>query len=568
MKKLLLFLSFSLLLINANAQSVVFAQLQGTPVDITGWNLTGNAAVGNTNVGSGNSEVILTTNSGTYQSGGVFFSQPINIVQCDKWTAEFELRMFDGSGADGIAFCVLDVPPTGFVNGGGVGIPSASNGLKVVFDTYNNAGGANPGLQIRWGAGYNGGEANTAQPTLDNTSGQLSFIRSNDYNAVRVEYDAGQVDVYVNNTLYISGFYVINFTSYIGFTSSTGSANDVQSVRNVTIRANMALADAGADVHTCPNDPVQIGAANDTAYQYQWSPGTGLDNPNISNPTLNLSTPGTYTYAVGVNINGATCIRYDSVTVVVDAIPTSTFTVDAAHCIGDPVTITYTGTASPNATYNWNFAGGGIVSGSGAGPYQVSWPYADTYSVSLFVNNSGCGSSSYSQNVVIEENPVAYFQYEQTDNYGLTFTSLAEGNATTQWMFGGMGTSNQPVAQFNYPSPGTYPITMIVTNSCGSDTLETNIYVLQIATGLNEAGALKGISLYPNPAETNLVIQLDGYDDTFNYCITDISGKTIACQNKLQGPTATIDVSGIAQGLYFIAIETKAGRAVAKLVKN
>ena len=46
--------------------------------------------------------------------------------------------MFDGTGADGVAFCFLDVPPNGFVNGGGLVIPDKANGLKVCFDTWNN----------------------------------------------------------------------------------------------------------------------------------------------------------------------------------------------------------------------------------------------------------------------------------------------------------------------------------------------------------------------------------------------------------------------------------------------
>ncbi|MDE3211615.1 MAG: hypothetical protein KGM98_00160, partial [Bacteroidota bacterium] len=119
----------------SDSQTYVFAQLTGSPMNTTGWNLQGGARVTNV-TGTGNSELLLCPL--TSPSGAVFFNQPINLSLCNKWKAEFDYRMYDGTGADGIAFCFLDVPPVGFVAGGGLGIPSTANGLKICFDTWNN----------------------------------------------------------------------------------------------------------------------------------------------------------------------------------------------------------------------------------------------------------------------------------------------------------------------------------------------------------------------------------------------------------------------------------------------
>ncbi|TAD81095.1 MAG: gliding motility-associated C-terminal domain-containing protein [Bacteroidetes bacterium] len=43
------------------------------------------------------------------------------------WIAEFDFRIADGTAADGIAFCYLDVPPTGFVWGGGSSTSTTTN---------------------------------------------------------------------------------------------------------------------------------------------------------------------------------------------------------------------------------------------------------------------------------------------------------------------------------------------------------------------------------------------------------------------------------------------------------
>lgn len=219
-----------------HGQAVIFAELQGQPnMNTSGWNLTGAAQIGDTpgDADAFNNELILTTPINT-TSGAAFFGQPIDMSVCDRWIASFEFRIFDGTAADGIAFCFLDVPPTGFVNGGGVGIPATANGLKVVFDTWDNGCGANPELQIYSGPGYD-----ECFPTLfkvQNIGGQLNFMRSNTYNTVQIVYDSGYIDVIVNNTLWAGGVLApAAFTGYVGFTASTGGSNDRHSIRNVQI---------------------------------------------------------------------------------------------------------------------------------------------------------------------------------------------------------------------------------------------------------------------------------------------------------------------------------------------
>jgi hypothetical protein len=160
--------AFSFLLLNtfsSQSQDYEFASLKGIPINTTGWNMQGNARVGNTPGSTGNGEIIL-TEPVNFQSGAIFYNTPINLSQCKKWIAEFDFRIGDGTFADGIAFCYLDVPPSGFVAGGGIGIPATANGLKVVIDTWLNCGTDRiPKLQIRWGAGYD--ECN-GQPTRNN----------------------------------------------------------------------------------------------------------------------------------------------------------------------------------------------------------------------------------------------------------------------------------------------------------------------------------------------------------------------------------------------------------------
>jgi gliding motility-associated-like protein len=324
MKHFLLFFSILLFFSSASAQTFVFGQLIGSPVlNTVGWNLNGNAYVGDTpgDVDNFSNELILTNASGS-QSGGVFYAQPLNLGLCSNWTVDFDYRIWGGNAADGLAFCFLQVPPVGFVSGGGIGIPGTANGLKVVLDTWDNGCGANPELQIYNGIGY--GECNAGIVKLTNTGGVLNFIRGNTYKTVRIIYNNGLISLLINNTLYLTANFPINFSGYMGFTAGTGGANDQHSIRNVVIYTAQASSNAGVDVQTCPNQNVSIGAATNPAFSYSWSPANGLSNASISNPIVNLpnntNQPITQIYTVSTTLanNPGVCPTTDQVLVTVN----------------------------------------------------------------------------------------------------------------------------------------------------------------------------------------------------------------------------------------------------------
>jgi gliding motility-associated-like protein len=368
----LIFLCF-LPILSVKAQTYIFGQLTGSPINTSGWNLQGAAYVGNV---TGSSEVIL-TNATIGQSGAIFFNQPINLSQCKTWIAEFDFRMNGGTMADGLAFCFLDVPPVGFVTGAGLGIPSSANGLKVCFDTYNNCSEPSstmPKIQIRWGVGYT--ECST-QPTLYNSGGNLSFIRSPNYNRAKIEYNNGLIRVYVNNNLYLTGNQNFNFTGYFGFTASTGGFTDIHSIKNVVIYTNMPASQAGPDVTICSGGSATLGTNPATNTVYQWTPATGLSNAAISNPVVSIvnNTTSTQSYTYFVNSSFADvpgCVSRD--TVVVNVLPQPAITIFASSvsvCSGATVNFTIGQVNAGNTpTYQW------MVNGNPVGTNSISFSSA------------------------------------------------------------------------------------------------------------------------------------------------------------------------------------------------
>jgi gliding motility-associated-like protein len=434
---------------SAVGQTHVFAQLTGAPVNTYGWNMQGNAKVGNV-IGTNLSEIFLSGTS-AFQSGAIFYNQPIDLGICNKWVTEFDFRMFDGTGADGLAFCFLDVPPSGFVQGAGLGIPSTANGLKVCFDTYNNCGPTTtfemPKVELRWGTGY--AECNSGMPTASNTSGSLSSIRATDYAHAKINYDKGNIDVYLNGNLVLSGFQTFNFKGYLGFTASTGGQNDNHTIKNVIIYTDMPSSVA-ATVNTtvCPNTTMNLGAASNPNYVYTWFPIEGISDPTTANPSLilNNNTDTILSTKYYVNTAFATnpgCSSRDSVEVNILPRPKVKFGMPAI-CLDDAMAnfsdSSYT--KDPNGqpfSYVWNF--GDALNSTIANPNNSNlqnpahhYSAQGNYQVSLKVSsNNGCIDSLAQPFVVNGANPLPDFNIIQATNNCSNQPVLIQDNSSVDF---------------------------------------------------------------------------------------------------------------------------------------
>gem|GEM_PF-1236178 len=219
--------------------------------------------------------------------------------------------------------------------------------------------------------------------------------------------------------------------------------------------------------NVCAGNPVTLTASTllgSQPYQYAWS-------TNELTAAITVTPATTTSYDVGV-VDRYMCSAQETVTV--DILPGADADFDAGPdiCIGDPATITYLGSAAANATYNWNFGAGTVLSGSGQGPYQVAWAASGTYNVTLQVTENGCTSPVETHNVVVLPSPVADF----------TFTTVCQGNPTdftntstitigsiagSAWDFGnGVPVLSQD-ASYTFPSAGTFPVILGVASADG-----------------------------------------------------------------------------------------------------
>lgn len=280
-----------------------------------------------------------------------------------------------------------------------------------------------------------------------------------------------------------------NGTQAVDLTVTDGGCTGT-ATQSITI-ANTAAADAGSDIQLCPGATGNLGAPPVAGYTYSWTPAWGLSSTTMANPTITI--PGNPTGATIdtfyiVTATTGTCSATDTVRVIIYPDIDNAFVVSAhSGCANDVITVTYAGTVSPTATYTWNFSGATVISGSGAGPYQLSWSSQGSYNVSLDVSDNGCTGTASSTTITIGTRPTAYAGNDTTVCSGtnVQLGAAAVSGVTYAWTPAANLSSaavSDPV--FSQNNTGSAPVVnnymLIATGGC-ADTAYVNVTVTPVS---------------------------------------------------------------------------------------
>ncbi|MBI4648174.1 MAG: hypothetical protein HY738_16715 [Bacteroidia bacterium] len=113
---------------------------------------------------------------------------------------------------------------------------------------------------------------------------------------------------------------------------------------------------------------------------YQWFTGDTTGSIAVS-PAISQI----YYVTVSVPCQGDTILSHE-----IEIIPAITAEFSASPqnlCTNEPAKLIYTGTSGAGITYSWNFAEGTVLSGSGAGPYVISWTTGGQKIVTLTITS-------------------------------------------------------------------------------------------------------------------------------------------------------------------------------------
>lgn len=208
------------------------------------------------------------------------------------------------------------------------------------------------------------------------------------------------------------------------------------------------------------------------ATSYIWNFGD-LSNSTEENPTHTYANDGVYTVTLSATNNCGTTIYEQTVTIVTPPVAGFSFN-GGLGCA--PYTVQFTNASSSNATsFQWDFPGGNPATSTEANP-TVTWNTAGVYIVTLTASNAA-GSNTSTATITVAAGPTAGFTY-QLAGLTATFTNTSTNGTTYVWNFGdGSDSSTEANPSHTYAQPGTYTVSLSVTNECGTVTTTQTVVI-------------------------------------------------------------------------------------------
>ncbi|MCS6968304.1 MAG: PKD domain-containing protein [Cytophagales bacterium] len=181
-----------------------------------------------------------------------------------------------------------------------------------------------------------------------------------------------------------SGRYLIRLTVRSGPCIARDSAFvDINVFNPAEFRAGVRLSPSAV---ICSNESIQLFASGGT--RYQWTPATGLSNPNIANPVARPSQTTRYQVRI---FSAEGCFIDTAVTVEVSpAISIDFDVITSAEC-GSPGTVQIINRTANATNFQWSLGNGQTF--TGPTPGTITYPQSGIYRITLQASNRACSAS-------------------------------------------------------------------------------------------------------------------------------------------------------------------------------
>jgi PKD repeat protein len=264
-------------------------------------------------------------------------------------------------------------------------------------------------------------------------------------------------------------------TYTVKLTTTNICGNDM--VTHIITIITPPYADFSSDaVEGCDPFEVQfLNYSSDNATSWLWTfPGGSPPTSTAFEPAIVYETPGTYNVTLKA-INSAGQDIYTATNyITVNPMPGAAFTYS-----GSGLQITFNSAGSLGDFFAWNFGDG--QTSTLVNPVHT-YAQGGSYTVTLTVSN-GCGSIMTQQIITVNGAPVADFSSDVENGCPVLvvhFFNTSAGNPTSfNWTFqgGNPGTSNAANPTVTYNTPGSWDVTLTVTNPSGNNTLSYDNFI-------------------------------------------------------------------------------------------
>jgi PKD repeat protein len=389
-----------------------------------------------------------------------------------------------------------------------------------------------------------------------------------------------------------------------GFTApvSIGTLNSTANSGNISATIPPGTpAGNGYKIRVVSSNPSITGSANSTAFAIESPPAAGTVEATTS---TSVCTNGTASFSVTggtgsivwqqsangtdfTDIGGANSTTYTS-----SALSSNTYfrasfvNACGAAANSNNVLITVGGIGSVSLTANPpninSLCGGPITLSIPSGYTSIVWSSGPTAVNSIVVNSpgsysvnavssAGCQVQSDTITIVQSENPTAGFSFDQPNpgDYLVNFTNTSSNSSSYFWDFGNGFTTTAANPSFTFTSDGNFPIRLIATNACGSDTIDITIEVLKV--GIRNVEWNIDLSVYPNPFQHTVRIETElGKPEKLELTIFNMIGKLVHTETYTSTGKSSkiVDLSDVSKGIYLINLKGETGNITRRIVKN
>ena len=452
------------------------------------------------------------------------------------------------------------------------------------------------GDETSWNVEYKeSSETSWTTATASATSYQLTGLTAGTNYDVRVQADCGNDET----SQYLTASFITPLCDVADQCAYTFILNDsygdgwnggslIVKQNDVVVGELAALSHGGGSVASV--DTMILTLCDGVSTSLEWNSGSydaeagfSLIGPNGTElySFTGMSDYSTYTFTTDCSGSGPVITNPTVATIAASGATQTTATLNATITNPDNVTVTAKG-------FEWKTTMGGTyapIAGTGTG---------NTFTASL---TNLTPNTSYTFKAFITYNGTTVYGDEMTFNTlpeevqpcevptGLEASNITKESFTVTW------NNNANVSSWNIqyrPLNGQLSSAVANTNhydftnltaettyqvqvqaNCGDGNLSEWSDILTVTTLVDgiESYLLNSIALYPNPANEYVDVRIDGDVNVKSLEVFDVYGKLINTVNVIDNPTR-INVSGLANGMYFVRVTTEQGVATKTFVKK
>ena len=212
---------------------------------------------------------------------------------------------------------------------------------------------------------------------------------------------------------------------------------------------------------------------------------------------------------------------------------------------------------SQNAPTQWEWDFGDGATGFVQNPVHT-YLKPGNYQVRLITRNNAGRDTAF---IPVDMTSLLYADFSMPDSIYATqqsqFFDSSEVATSWEWYFGDGDTSNLQNPTHTYSKPGTYFVTLIVSNGTCTITLNRQVKVYS-GIGLEE-GEIVDMRVYPVPADQRLELEWSSHNIMTSLQVHDASGKLLLQKDISSNESETINVSSYPTGMYILRMTDEFG---------